>query len=180
MARKDGSARLSSAEDRGRITPEISAVGEAAAAVRVLPLALVLRPCSCLHKCVDAKELAPLFEEALVFVAMRMAVSTSSIAVGGCPWRRVLAGIEGSPRGRECAIERGNRFVVHAEHVLICGHGAGHLEELDEQEHGYPHQLQGDPTGEEKCEGVGVNHAAESRCEDIALVRDGGIYVREI
>ena len=49
---------------------------------------------------------------------------------------------------------------MDAVHVLVGGHGAGDLYELDEEEHAYPGELEGHPDGEEEGVGVCVYYAA--------------------
>lgn len=58
-------------------------------------------------------------------------------------------------------------------HVFISGHGTGHLNELDEKEHGDPGELQGGPDGEEEAVRVRVDDAAERWREEVAFA--GGI-----
>ena len=59
---------------------------------------------------------------------------------------------------------------VDAEHVLVRRHAARDLDELHEEEHAHPRQLEGGPDGEEEGVGVGVDDLAEGGGEEVALV----------
>ena len=77
---------------------------------------------------------------------------------------------------------RGGVSVVDAVHVLVGGHGAGDLDELNSEEHGHPGELEGDPDGEEEGVGVRVNDAAERWGDEVAGGgsdgREGGVVWR--
>jgi len=60
-----------------------------------------------------------------------------------------------------------------AVHVFVGCHGAGDLDELDEEKHRDPGELDGGPDGEEEGVGVGIDDAAEEGGEEITLL--GGI-----
>lgn len=84
---------------------------------------------------------------------------------GGRGW------VERSAGGCESGGERGRGTGVDAEHVFVGGHGTGNLDELDEEEHGDPGELERGPDGEEEAVGIGVDDAAEGGGEDVAFLR---------
>ena len=71
-------------------------------------------------------------------------------------------------------------MVVDAKHVLVGRHGAGDLHELDEEEHGYPGELEAGPDGEEEAVSVRVDDAAEGGGEDVALFGGFGRGLGEV
>ncbi len=75
---------------------------------------------------------------------------------------------------RKRASQRGTGAGADAKHVLVGGHGARDLDELHEEQHGDPGELERGPEGEEQGVGVGVDYAAEGWGEDVALVGGGG------
>ena len=75
---------------------------------------------------------------------------------------RVEGGAGGGEGGRSVG-------VVDAVHVLVGGHGARDLDELHEEEHADPGELQCHPDGKEEGVGVRVEDAAEGRAEEVAL-----------
>jgi hypothetical protein len=163
LATKHSRPVLSLAKNGRGITPKVLAVGDAASAVGVLLLALILaRYCSTagngLNEGVDAEDATPLLEHTAL-VLMRM-------SRGGCCRRqRWVVGVKRRASRREsskgCSIS-------DTKHVLIRGHGPGYLDELSKQEHSDPEQLKRDPNSQDCCVWVGIDELAQRRAEYIA------------
>ncbi|KAH8902497.1 hypothetical protein BR93DRAFT_239672 [Coniochaeta sp. PMI_546] len=164
-------AGLSLAEHRGRIEPEVLAVGEATLRVRIRLLPLVLgtgrgTPARRrLDEGIHAEQLAPLLEEAAVVVLVTVAVAVRVRLPGSARWRvaAAAAAAEGGAGACEGTVEGCGTVVVYAEHVLVGCHAAGNLDELHEEEHAYPGQLQSCPYCEKQRVGVGVDDFTERR-----------------
>lgn len=108
----------------------------------------------------------------LVPVAVAVAAVSGVWQDGGAGGggRLLSAASEGRAGAGEGAVERGGAVGLYAEHVLVGGHAARHLDELHEEEHAHPGQLQARPDGEDERVGVGVDDPAEGGGEDVALV----------
>lgn len=120
---------------------------------------------------VDAEDLGPLLQEAAVLVAVAVAVALPS---GRAARWRVGIGVgrvEGSAGRGEGRGKAAGRGVVHADHVLVGGHGPRHLDELNEEQHEDPGELESGPDRQDQCICVSVNDLADACSEEVALVR---------
>ena len=105
--------------------------------------------------------------------------------IGSCAGRGEAGFLGVSCPCRECGSERGGRGVVVVV-VLVAGShgfvgcfGAGDLEGLDDEEHGYPDELEGGPDNEEDGEGIFKQLPAKVSVENVALVGLGWSWERK-
>ena len=150
------------------IAPEIftirdtpSAIG-IAALVSLRSLARSRTPASGgFNEGVDTQETRPLLDEAAllsmtvfsVSVATAVSVTVGVAVTSAARSCRRWAGsgkrrrVERSASGGEGAVEGGGGIVVDPVDVLVGGHRARDLDELDKEEHGDPGELEGGPDG---------------------------------
>ncbi len=177
------SARLPPPKHRRRITPKVLTVRDTPPTERVAPLPPLPRgtthrrrappPCR-LNESIHPQQPAPMLKDPPMAMAMpvsmAVAVSPTLCTTSGGSG----TGIERRAGGGERAGEGGRGAGVDAEHVLVGGHCAGDLDELHEEQHGHPGELEGGPKGKEEAVGVGVDDAAEGGGEDVAFGGGGG------